>query len=120
MAGAYTLPNMLAKQLREIRSVSTLLWVSVCPPFLIFKFLNIPKKSQKKKKKKERKKERKKPKGKTKSDSHLQKMCFYLHQWNPFKLDEKCFLLHVESSFLIEIFTVLSWIFTYIEKWFDN
>ena len=107
MAGAYTLPNMLAEQLREIRSVSTLPWVSVCPAFLILKFLNIPKKSQKKKRK-------------TKSDSHLLKICFYLRQWNPFKLNEKCFLLHVESSFFIEIFTVLSWIFTYVEIWFDN
>ena len=33
------------------------------------------------------------------SDSHLPKKLCYLLHWKPFKIDEKCFLFHVKSSF---------------------
>ena len=31
--------------------------------------------------------------------SHSKQNSFYLHQWQPFKNDEKCFLFHLKSSF---------------------
>ena len=51
-----------------------------------------------------------------KSDPHPPKSCFYFHQRKPFKNDEICFLFHVRSFFVFEIFTFLSWHFGYIEK----
>ena len=45
-----------------------------------------------------------------------QKSCFYLLQWKSLKNDEKCFLFHVETFFVLEIFTLLSWLLGLIEK----
>ena len=41
---------------------------------------------------------------KLKSDSNLPKIFFHLHQWKPFKNDEKCFLFHVKSFFVLKVF----------------
>ena len=39
-----------------------------------------------------------------KSDSHLPKKFFYRLQWKSFKNDEKCFLFHLKSFFVLKIF----------------
>ena len=47
-----------------------------------------------------------------KSNSHLPKNYFYWLQWKAFKSDEKCFLIHVKSSFRswdVYIFALTFW-----------
>ena len=62
-----------------------------------------------------------------KSDSHLAKVCFYLLQWKALKNDEQWFLWLLTWNngeqwwtilFVLEIFTLLSWLYHYVEKQF--
>ena len=39
-----------------------------------------------------------------KSDSHFQKKLCYLLDWKPVKNDEKCFLFHLKSSFVLHTY----------------
>ena len=45
----------------------------------------------------------------------FKKNYFYLFQWKHFKSDEKCFLFHVKARFVLEIFTLLSWLFGHVK-----
>ena len=50
----------------------------------------------------------------------LQKACYYLLQWKPFKMMKNSFYFMLKALFVLEIFPFFSWLFGDLEKRLDR